>query len=173
MSGGFATNAGGIYASGAVSPATPDVSDRQINLMIYQVVSYMNDKAHGANIQNAARQALGGDPNSSEIQVTHVDSSDPIYSATDIRLNNSINRIYAVGINPNETYFPEKDPNLYYLMEMQDLSIVLTVLQLTDAIFNQTAKQSISDAASVALKTLSSRLEDRAEKHGWQTLSAK
>jgi hypothetical protein len=169
MSGGFAVNAGGIFASGTVFPATPAESDRPIHLMIYQLASYMNAKELGANIQNAAQKALGGAPKAGEIQATPVESSDPNYFATDIRPANSDDRTYAVGISPNVTYFPDKDPDLYYVMEMQDLSIVLTVLQLSDAVQNRTTRQPVVNAALAALKALSSQLEDRAERQGWKT----
>ncbi len=169
MSGGFAFNAGGIFASGTVLPATPAESDRCIHLMIYQLASYMNSKDYGASIQKAARQALGGNPNPGEIQATPVESSDPNYFATDIRLTNSDDRTYAVGISPTMTYFPDKDPNLFYVLDMQDLSIALTVLQLSNAALNRAANQPVFTAALAALKALSSQLEDRAERQGWKT----
>ena len=167
MSGGYIVYAGGIFASGTVLPATPDESDRHIHLMIYQLASYMNAKEYGATIQNAARQALGGDPNPGEIQATFVDSGDLPYFATDIRLNNLNDRTYAVGISPTKTDSGHSVPNPYVL-DMQDLSIVLTVLQLTDAIFNRTANQPVFDAAFAALKVLSGHLLDRAENQGWK-----
>ncbi|GAC1425952.1 MAG: hypothetical protein PVS3B3_37020 [Ktedonobacteraceae bacterium] len=167
MSGAYSVNAGGIFASGTISPATPDESDRHIHLMIYQLASYMNVKELGVPIQNAAKQVLGGDPNPGEIQATFVDSGDLPYFATDIRLTNLNDHTYAVGISPTKTDSGHSVPNPYVL-DMQDLSIVLTVLQLSDVIFNHTANQPVFDAAFAALKVLSGHLNDRAENQGWK-----
>jgi hypothetical protein len=172
MSGGFIVNTDGIFASGTVVPGNPE-SDRQISLMIYQLASYINVKEHRANIQFAARQVLGGDPNPGEIQTKHVDSSDSLYFATDITLGTSSDRVYAVGISsPNEvdpfSGKGEPDFNCYYVLDMQDLSIVLTVLQLTNLVFHRAAVQPIFDAAFAALKMLSLQLNYRVENQGWQ-----
>ena len=175
MSGGYGANAGGIYVSGYSSPAggTPEEVDRHIHLMIYQLASYMNAKDHGTNIQNAAKQALGGEPHPNEIQATPIDGNDPTnYFATDIRVNNGTDRALTVGISPAVTYFPEADPNLYYVLDLQDLSLIVTILQLTNAVNNQAASQAIVKVASAALQAVSDRLEDRAEKQGWKGRSA-
>ncbi len=178
MSGGYIVNAGGIFASGTTLPGTPDESDRHIHLMIYQLASYMNVKEHSANIQFAARQALGGDPKPGEIQATHVDTADPLYFATDIHLNNPDDHTYAVGISSPNEVDPlggkgGAEPNLYYVLDMQDLSIVLTVLQLTDATFNRTATQPVFDAAFAAFKMLSFQLQYRVENQGWKSPQAR
>ncbi|GAC1655118.1 MAG: hypothetical protein NVS4B12_27470 [Ktedonobacteraceae bacterium] len=170
MSGLYITNAGGIFVAGyGIGGGTIDEFYRRVHLMIYQLASYMNAKDHGATIQNAAKQVLGGEPQPNEVQMTPIDGNDPIigYFATDIRLNNAQDQVLAVGINPAETYDPQQDPNRYYLMDVQDLSIVLTVLQLIDRADNLTADQPIFNAALAALKAISDQLEDRAERQGW------
>lgn len=173
MSGAFVLNTDGIFVAGTVSPDTPDENDHRIYLMIYQLASYINVKEHSANIQFEARQVLGGEPKAGEIQTQHLDLNDPFYFATDIRLNNSNDRVYAVGISsPNEVDpLAGKGgarPNLYYVLDMQDLSIVLTVLQLTESVFNRAAAQPVLDAAFAALKMLSSQLKYRVENQGWK-----
>ena len=174
MSGGYSANAGGIYVSGDTPPAggTPQEVDRHIQLMIYQLASYMNAKDYGATIQNAAKQALGGEPQPGEIQATPIEGNDPTsYFATDICVNNGTDRALTVGISPAVTYFPQADPNLYYVLDLQDLSLIVTVLQLNDRVSNQAASQAILKAASSALKAVSDQLEDRAERQGWKEKS--
>ena len=168
MSDGYSANAGGIFVSGSTA-GTPDEVDRRIHLMIYQLASYLNRNELGASIQQAAEQVLGGAPQSGEIQATPITAPSPAgYFATDIRLNNGIDVALAVGISPEVTYFPQNDPNLYYVLDLQDLSLINTVLQLLDRVSNQQASKAVFKAALSALKTVSDQLEDRAEHQGWE-----
>src|ERR1700680_4692911 len=169
MSGGYSANAGGILVSGDTVPAVPtnDEVDRHIYLLIYQLATYLNDKARSTSIQNAALQVLGGAPQPCEIQATPVPAPSPAgYFATDIRVNNGNDRALTVGISPDTTYFPQNDPNLYYVLDLQDLSLIVTVLQLYNQVNNKAASESILDAAFSALKAASDQLEDRAERQG-------
>jgi hypothetical protein len=144
MSGGYVANAGGIFVSGNAA-GIPEEVDRHINLMIYQLASYMNAKDQGAAIQNAAKQALGGEPHPGEIQATPLTESDPAgYFATDIRVNNGADHAVTVGVSPAVTYFPESDPDLYYILDLQDLSLILTILQLAGDLSDQTVLKAAS-----------------------------
>jgi len=169
VSGLYEANAGGIFVSYTVGgEATPDEISRRIHLMIYQLASYMNAKNQSANILNAAKQALGGEPQPGEISVTSADSG-PItgYFATDLSLSsNGEYHVYAAGIDPAQTYDTQSGPNLYYVMDLQDLSLVLSILQLSTA-DNQAADQRIFQAALAALKAISDQLEERVERQGW------
>jgi hypothetical protein len=167
MSGGYSANAGGIFVSGSTA-GTPNDVDRRIHLMIYQLASYVNTKEVGASIQQAAERVLGGAPHPGEIQATPLTAPSPAgYFATDIRLNNGIDVALAVGISPDVTYYPQNDPNLYYVLDLQDLSLITTVLQLLDRVSNQQASEAVFKATLSGLKRVSDQLEDRAEHQGW------
>lgn len=168
MSGGYGANAGGIFVAGNAA-GIPEEVDRHINLMIYQLASYMNAKDQGATIQNAARGALGGEPHPGEIQATPITEGDPAgYFATDIRVNNGTDHALTVGVSSAVTYFPESDPDLYYILDLQDLSLILTILQLADDLSDQT----VLKAASASLQAISGQPQNRAVKQGWKGRSA-
>ena len=176
MSGLYDANAGGIFVSyTAGRQATDDEIFRQIQLMIYQLASYMNAKDYGTAIQNAAKQALGGEPQPGEISETVINSG-PItgYFATDVSggNTNADYHAYAAGINPNPTeiYDPQNNPNDYYRMDVQDLSIVLNVLQLSSIVSLTgplATQQAIFKAALSALQAISAQLQSRAQQQGW------
>src|SRR6266516_535537 len=165
--GGYFTNVGGVVVSGWTGPdgGTNDDVDRHIHLIIYQLATYLNDHEQGASIQNAVLQVLGNAPQPGEIQFeTSVAPPGPDnYFATSFSVNNGKDHALTVGIssNPSLQYHPYGHSNLYYITDLQDLSLIVAVLKLNEQVNNTAASTPIFQAAFSALKAVSKQLADR------------